>query len=171
MLDDQVARLTAAGMALDGLRPRLEDAGPWALAERFDHTPEASWGPLEVLAHVEEMLPFWLGEIERIVDGEPEPVPFGRIATDTVRLGVIERDRTLPLRELFARVEAALERIEGRLTELTEAEATKRGLHVTMGELTVTELVERMHVKHLEEHVRQIEAILDADATPAGDPG
>ncbi len=35
----------------------------------FGTGPEASWGPREVLAHVVEMLPFWLGELERIVDG------------------------------------------------------------------------------------------------------
>jgi len=30
---------------------------PWPLAEDYGTGPEASWGPREVLAHVEEMLP------------------------------------------------------------------------------------------------------------------
>ena len=60
--------------------------------------PEASWGPREVLAHVEEMLPFWLGEMERVIDGDGSAaVPFGRTADDAIRLGIIDRDRSLPL--------------------------------------------------------------------------
>ena len=37
---------------------------------------------MELLAHVAEMLPYWLGEVERILAGPPEPVPFGRVGSD-----------------------------------------------------------------------------------------
>jgi len=37
---------------LAGYRADLEGASRWPLAERFDHAPEASWGPREVLAHL-----------------------------------------------------------------------------------------------------------------------
>ena len=100
----QADRLDAAVAAILALERRVDTAGPWALAELYGTEAEASWGPPELMAHVDEMLPFWLGEVERILDGPPgAPVPFGRVATDTVRIGVIGRDRTLPLRELFAR--------------------------------------------------------------------
>ena len=65
-------------------------------------------GPREVLSHTAEMLTYWLGEFERIVEAGRGPgngVPFGRLATDTLRAGVLERDRTLPLRELFDRID------------------------------------------------------------------
>jgi hypothetical protein len=174
-MDDQVARLTGAGLAIEELRIPIEAGAPWPLAERFDHAPEAAWGPPEVLAHVHEMLGFWLGEIERVLDGSPEPVPFGRVAVDEVRLGIIERDRSLPLRELFARIEIGVWRLEQRLAELGSADAVKRGLHQTLGELPIDAIAERFVVSHFEEHVRQLEEILagadaEADAGGTSDP-
>jgi hypothetical protein len=166
MSDDPIdRRLAAAAGRLTALRPGLESGGPWPLATRIDHSPEASWGPRETLAHLEEMLAFWLGETERIldgVDGQPPPA-FGRQATETVRLAIIERDRTLPIRELCARVEAGIERWRRRWAELDETARRRMGSHVTRGELSVTELVDRFVADHLDEHLDQL-----AEATGRG---
>ena len=170
-LDAQASRFEAAASAILALRERVEHAGPWPLAELYGTEAEASWGPPELLAHLEEMLPYWLGEIERILDGPPNgpisgspdaAVPFGRVATDGVRIGVIGRDRTVPLRELFARLAADAARVASRLRELSLAEAGRRGLHPARGELTVGDIVERFLVSHLEEHDGQLRAILAA---------
>ena len=83
------------------------------------------------------MAQYWLGEIERVLAGEPEPVPFGRIATDPVRIGVVGRDRSLPPRELYDRIDDALTRFDRRWRTLTPADLARRGLHPTRGELTV----------------------------------
>ena len=47
-----------------------------------------AWGPPEMLAHVAEMLPYWLGEVERILDGPTGagPVRAGR-RPNAVRIG------------------------------------------------------------------------------------
>ena len=96
MSDDTFTqRLEATGHRLDQLRPGIDAGAPWPLADRFDHDPEASWGPMELLAHVAEMLPYWLGEVERILAGPAEPVPFGRVGSDPVRIALIGRDRAL----------------------------------------------------------------------------
>ncbi|MCI0584375.1 MAG: DinB family protein [Chloroflexi bacterium] len=163
VLASQADRLDAAVGAIVALRPRVEAAAPWPLAELYGTEAEASWGPPELLAHVEEMLPFWLGEVERILDGgRGSAVPFGRVASDTIRIGVIGRDRTVPLRELFARVQADGARVASRMRGLDDADAARRGLHQTRGELTVAELFERFVTGHLEDHVVQLRAILDA---------
>lgn len=49
-LDAQADRLEAAVNALLVLRDRVEDAGPWPLAELYGTEAEASWGPPELLA-------------------------------------------------------------------------------------------------------------------------
>jgi hypothetical protein len=156
----QLARLRQSQHRLHELRPGVEAGEPWPLAERFGTEPEARWGPPEVLAHVAEMLPFWLGEIERILASSIEAAPFGRVATDAIRIGVIERDRTLPARELFDRIDATIARLERRLSQLTEAEAARRGIHATRGEMTLTELLEQFVVGHLEDHAAQLEDAL-----------
>ena len=169
--DEALERLSTAGRALDRLRPAVQAGAPWPLAARFGTEPEAHWGPPEVLAHVAEMLPFWLGEAERVLDAVVEPAPFGRVATDELRIATIERDRSLPVRELFDRIAVGISRYAGRLSELTDAQAACRGLHPTRGELTVTEMIDRFVVSHLEEHVEQLAAALaDGDAPGGGTP-
>ena len=156
-------RLEAAAAAILGLAPRVESGGDWPLAADYGTGPEASWGPREVLAHVEEYLPYWLGEIERVLAGDPAAaVPFGRIAEDPVRIGVIGRDRTMPFRELFARIESDAPRVAARLRQLSEAEASRVGLHPRRGEMTVRDMLEPFLVGHTEGHVTQLQEILDA---------
>ena len=154
-------RLQAATAAFLALGPGVRARGPWPLAAAFGTEPEADWGPPEVLAHVAEMLPFWLGEVERILEGDAAaPVPFGRVATDTVRIGVIGRDRTVPLRELWARIGSDGARVVARMLELDAGEAGRIGLHPRLGEMTVAHLFDRFVVTHIEEHVTQLEATL-----------
>jgi hypothetical protein len=156
-LEPLADRLEAAVGDLARLAPAVQAGAPWPLADVFGIEPEASWGPPEVLAHVAEMLPFWLGEMERILEGPAGgPVPFGRTQDDAVRLAVIGRDRTVPARELFARITADGGRVAGRARELSGAEAARTGLHPRLGEMTVGHVLERFVVTHVEDHVRQL---------------
>ena len=163
--EDVLARLAAVRAAFADLRPRVIAGAPWPLAEDFGAGPEASWGPREVLAHVAEMLPFWKGEFERLVEaarpaGAGEP--FGRLAVDAMRIGILERDRTLPLGELFDRIDAGIAAWESRLPSVTAAELTSRGLHPRDGEVPSTSIRDKFIVRHLDEHVAQLEGILAA---------
>jgi hypothetical protein len=162
---DVMVRLSAERAGYAALRPRVEAGAPWPLAERFGTEPESSWGPREVLAHLGEMLPYWLGEYERIVEAGRSPgdgVPFGRIADDPMRIGILERDRTVPLRELFARVDAGIARWERRLSEAVPGEGEFVGQHPRRGDVTAAGLVDTMVVQHLEEHREQLEGIVAA---------
>jgi hypothetical protein len=160
-------RLQAARDGLAATRPTVEAGAPWPMAAVYDDSDEARWGPGEVLAHLAEMAQYWLGEIERVLDGSPDPVPFGRIATDEVRIGVVGRDRSLPPRVLYDRIDDALTRFDARWRQLTDADLARRGLHPSRGELTVAEMPDRFIVGHLADHVTQIERIL-AGTDPAG---
>lgn len=162
-LDAEARRLETATRDLIALEPRIRAGAPWPMAEAFGAEPEASWGPSELLAHVSEFLPYWIGEIERILEGSATaPVPFGRLQTDTVRVGLIGRERTLPLRELFSRIQSDSDRVARRLRELTDAEVERVGLHPTRGELRVKDMLEPFLTGHLEGHVVQLREILTA---------
>jgi hypothetical protein len=152
-----IGRLRDAAAGFAGFDSAIEAGRPWP-SHVIDHDggPESEWGPTEVLAHVTEMLPFWLGEIERILDGAPEPVPFGRTATDRLRIMTIERDRTLPPTELLDRIGAAVERYARRLDRLTASDLARRGLHPSLGEVSVANALERFVVSHAEGHVIQL---------------
>jgi len=165
-----VARLRAASQGFGAFRGELEAGRPWPLHNvEHDAGPESEWGPTEVLAHVTEMLPFWLGEIARILDGSPEPVPFGRTATDRLRVQTIERDRTLPPAELLDRIDAAVERYARRLDGLTTADLGRLGLHPSIGEMSVGDILERFVTSHAEGHVVQLSETLGSTAPAAVD--
>lgn len=165
-LNASADRLAAAVGGILDLGPRVVAGAPWPLAAVYGTEDEASWGPPEVLAHLEEMLPYWLGEAERILDGAGDaPVPFGRVAADPVRIGIIGRDRTLPPRELLARIEADGARTAARMRALSGADAAREGLHPRLGVMTVATLFERFAVTHVEEHVEQLRSLLDSRAS------
>lgn len=165
-MDDTLAeRLERAAAHLDALRPHVLAGAPWPLAERFGTEPEAAWGPQEVLAHLAEMLGYWRGELERIIDAPADPVPFGRVADDPLRIGLIARDRTLPPAVLLDRIGTGARAWRDRLPTLDERDMARRGAHPSLGELGVASVVERFVVRHLEEHVVQLERAL------AGRPG
>jgi hypothetical protein len=153
----QVERLRTARDNLVRVRSRIElsPLPPDDLPRRRE------WVGREVLAHIDEMLPYWLGEIERVLAGRVEPVPFGRVGTDLVRLLTIDRDRTLPVPELYARLDNSLERVVRRILELDERQVARRGLNPQRGEMTVAQIVDVMLCNHIEEHCRQMSAALE----------
>jgi hypothetical protein len=158
-----IDRLRGLRGAYAALQEPVTARGPWDLAIDSGSGPESAWGPLEVLAHLGEMLPYWLGEYERIVEAGRRPgdgVPFGRNTGDVVRQAIIDRDRTVPLRELFARIDARIGRWEQRLAEAEPGEGSATGLHPRLGEMTAEGVLERMILAHLEGHHAQLETIL-----------
>jgi len=157
-LGDLGRRLAGARDRLVELRPSVAEGEPWPLAERFGTEPEASWGPREVLAHVAEMLPYWLGELERVVASDG--AAFGRTGTDPLRLGTIERDRTLPLSALYGRIDIAVEAWLQRLADLDSQAFTRTGSHPRLGAVPASTIVDRFVVGHLEEHAEQIREIV-----------
>jgi hypothetical protein len=160
-LDHVRRRLRDAGGAVLELRAALVAGEPWPLSERWGTEPEADWGPREVLAHVNEMLAYWTEQLEAVLAGDPAvAVPFGRVATDAGRLARIEADRRRPVAALLDGVAAGLDRVGAFAGTLSPADAERRGLHATRGEITVREALDRFLVGHLEEHVEQLRAIL-----------
>jgi hypothetical protein len=166
-------RLTESRAALDRLRPAIAAGEPWPLSRAYGAEPESDWGPKEVLAHVAEMVPYWLAQTEAILaaPSDPaEPLPFGRIATDPERIASIGRDRALPAIELLAGIDAGLADVLARLDALGPADRARRGVHLRLGEMAVEAIVERFIVGHLEEHVRQLEEILALRRIARPDP-
>jgi hypothetical protein len=169
---DVVGRLDAAVRALDVLGPEVVAGEPWPLADAVGPEPETSWGPREVLAHVAEMVPFWMGEIELVIDaevmriesaivgaaggGDVEPPPFGRLEDDPLRISIINRDRAFPSRELLARIDVEARRVATRLRELDAREVEMLGRHARRGDMTVADIAEVLIVSHFEGHVDQL---------------
>jgi hypothetical protein len=157
---DVIDHLTSGLAALQAQRPRVEAAAPFPTSDNILHEPEAYWYPPEVLAHLTEMLPYWFGEVERIMAGGPGPVPMGRVATNELRTGIIARDRTLPFRELYARIDSIVNRAVARLGEMTDEDLDRQGDRHGRGITTIGKIMDESMAGHLMEHVRQIDELL-----------
>ena len=164
-IDELSDRLAAGAAGIEALRPGVVSGEPWPLSDAYGAEPESDWGPKEVLAHVGEMLPYWLGQVEAILVAPPAngAPPFGRVATDETRIARIGEDRRLPGAELLDRIGASAAAVRERMAELTPAELDRSGVHPRLGEMTVPAIFERFMVSHLEEHVRQLSEVLARD--------
>jgi hypothetical protein len=157
---DVAARVRVAAREYQAMRADLEAGQPWPLAADFGTGPEASWGPLEVLAHVAEMLPYWLGQARLVMDGSGDPVPFGRTAEDPTRLSAVEHDRKLPVHELLERIDAAATRYQRELADVTDDALASVGVHPRLGEMSVEALFERFVTAHADDHIGQLRTLL-----------
>ncbi|MEA2519497.1 MAG: hypothetical protein QOF49_1577 [Chloroflexota bacterium] len=160
-MNELVNRIRAMGDALRELRDPLVAGEPWPLSASWGHTPEADWGPHEVLGHISEMLPYWTQQLQAVLAADgATAVPFGRVATDRSRLDRIDADRTKPVGALLDEIDGALDATARWVASLAAADGDRLGRHPTRGEITVRESIERFFVGHVEEHVEQLRRIL-----------
>jgi hypothetical protein len=118
------------------------------------------WEYGQIWAHMAEFIPYWIGQAERVIAaGSPAPVPFGRIRTDPGRTEPIEQGRHEPAEAQLEKVRMGLEQLRLFILAQTEETWKARGVHQNLGVMDISRLVEEFLVKHLEEHVEQLQQI------------
>jgi DinB superfamily len=138
------------------------------LPDSWTDTPDtdAGWRPRDVVGHlITGERTDWMARARRIVE-EGTSVPFDRFD----RFAMLERDAGVPLDELVARFAQLRAANLAALRELvSDADLDRRGLHPSLGEVTLRELLAAWAVHDLD-HIAQIHAGLagshDADVGP-----
>jgi hypothetical protein len=149
---DRRDRLVAAAGRIRAAASLLPDE---ALTDPDPDTGER-WDRRQVLAHVAEMLPYWVEQVELVAAGDQ--VPFGRAKSNPERIAAIERDRREDPSRLLDRVDEGLGVVLALLDRLDDDALARSGRHQVLGEMTVAGIVDRFLVDHLEEHADQLEA-------------
>jgi hypothetical protein len=140
---------------------RLID-GPLASLEtsKLYKTPaEDEWTIMQNLAHTVEFMPFWAGEIEKLV-AEPGR-NFGRTAQDEGRLRGISEHEADRLDVIKAALPGSYARLDGVLWSLKDSDLELTGKHVRYGEKPLGWFVEEFVTGHLRGHVEQIKGCLE----------
>jgi hypothetical protein len=127
---------------------------------RLRATGDKKWSVMQILGHMVEMIPYWLGHCRVLIAATAEPPVFGRGPNAPERMAGIERGSNGDPKELLGLLNDEVEAAARAIREMSAAERSKKGLHIKLGELTVADSVERFIVAHAEEHLEQIRAAL-----------
>ncbi len=138
------------------------------LPEAWTDTPDTAegWRPRDVIGHlITGEQTDWMARARRIME-EGTSVPFDRFE----RFAMLERDAGVPLDELVARFAQLRAANLAALREMvSEADLGRRGLHPSLGEVTLRQLLAAWAVHDLD-HIGQIHAGLagshDAEVGP-----
>ena len=153
-----MTRLAAAATAIeettrqihDLVRPLPREVLLWRPA------PEV-WSILDNLAHIEEFIPFWVGEIHAMLARPPQP--WGRDQSHAGRLAAVRDTSGRDLLDLLASIHAAAADAARFLRSLDEAqldiEAVSRNPRWALK--PVGFVVDILLVKHLADHRDQIQ--------------
>lgn len=135
--------------------PAVLEALLSGLSDTWVETPDTAggWTPRDVVGHlISAELDDWIPRAERILqDGTSKPFdPFDRFAH-------VERDVDVPLDRLIERFADLRSRSLARLDELIAGpeDLDRRGLHPSLGEVTLRELLATWAVHDLD-HIAQI---------------
>jgi hypothetical protein len=152
----------AGGFAarVDAVIPRLEAHARAHAAGLTPADPRTGerWDQGQVWAHLAEFIPYWIVEIGVIL-AAGEPPEFGRTQSDPRRLGEIARRREEPPAVLMATVREEAAGLRDLLIGLDQEAWERRGIHPTLGSMTVTRIVEDFLVGHLEQHADQLDSL------------
>ena len=157
-MDDQQSRYLGR---VDAVEKRLvANARPLTGLSPEDATTGERWEASQVWGHITEFVPYWVEQIEEVVDEyQGEPVPFGRTTTDPDRIAGIESGKAMDFETHLHWLGVHLTDLRGFLSALPEEAWSVKGLHSRLGAMSLEQMIERMLVGHLEEHADQLEAI------------
>lgn len=124
-------------------------------------TPDANeWSIMQSLAHIQEFLPYWAGEVEQLVAHPGQN--FGRTMQHAGRLEALRvhgHDTLAQIREALPASYARLDEVLGRVQE-SELALTAR--HSTYGERSLEWYLGEFITEHMRNHVEQLRVCLAA---------
>ena len=158
MMDDRATHYLSRVDAVE--RRLVANARPLTGLSPVDAATGERWEASQVWGHITEFVPYWIEEIEEVIDQyQGEPVPYGRTTTDPDRIAGIESGKTMDFETHLHWLGVHLTDLRGFLSALPEGAWSVIGLHSRLGPMSLEQMIERMLVGHLEEHAGQLEAI------------
>jgi len=118
------------------------------------------WDPGQVWAHLAEFGPYWLGQLDGLLDEGRPTTSFGRVKSDPARVAAIATGRTRPPGEHLGAVRRAIDQLRARLCELAPEDWDLVARHAALGELEVAAQLQHFHVGHYEEHADQLDGLV-----------
>lgn len=136
--------------------------GPLAILDAsklYESPAENEWTIMQNLSHIVEFMPYWAGEIEKLVT-EPGS-NFGRTPEDVGRLQGISEHEMDSLSKIEAALPGSYKRLDEVLRKLNDSDLELTAKHVRYGEKPLDWFIEEFLTNHLKGHVEQIKSIIE----------
>ncbi|HLX57645.1 MAG TPA: DinB family protein [Ktedonobacteraceae bacterium] len=118
------------------------------------------WTIMENLAHILEFMPYWAGEVAKLV-AQPRQ-NFGRVMQDERRLREIRDHAHDSLVQIKAALPASYARLDEVLESLKDSDLELTGLHSRYGEKPLEWFIEDFVTGHLRAHLVQMKVAMEA---------
>lgn len=127
---------------------------------------ENKWSILEVLCHVEEATPYWLNEIERLIQNPG--AEWGRGLQHEGRLAAVAQADKRQLDEVCEGIAKSKEKVRSVLSSLDEKDLAKEApsRNPRFGTKPLQFIVDHLLVEHLITHLKQINRNIQQFANP-----
>jgi uncharacterized damage-inducible protein DinB len=144
---------TALNQLIDGPLASLDTS------KLYQPPAENEWTIMQNLAHTAEFMPYWAGEIEKLV-AEPGR-NFGRTAQDERRLRGISEHEKDNLSKTKAALLVSYTRLDEVLESLKDSDLAMTGKHPKYGDKSLDWFIEEFVTGHLSGHVEQIKRCVE----------
>ena len=139
---------------IDGALATLE-------ANKLYQSPaENEWTIMQNLAHIVEFMPYWAGEIEKLVAAPGQN--FGRTMQHEGRMRAVNEHGRDSLAQIKEALPGSYVRLEDVLGGLKDSDLELTGRHVKFGEQSLGWFMEEFVTGHLSSHVEQVKMCLKA---------
>jgi uncharacterized damage-inducible protein DinB len=143
--------------AVQALLTRLEQLPNDAL---YREPGAGEWAVMSTLAHVIEMLPYWAKQCQSIAASPGSA--FGRTHDDPGRLNAIAAHGQDSLSAASASLRASADEAIAILQSIPRETWSVKGEHVRRGAMSIEQVIDEFMVRHVEDHLVQVNVALGA---------
>ncbi len=124
----------------------------------YQRPAEDEWTLMESLAHIDEFMPYWANEIEKLVATPGQN--FGRTMQDERRLQAISQHGSDNLQHIRATLPNSYARLDQVLSHLKDSDLVLTGHHSRYGDQTLEWFIKDFVTDHLSNHLEQMRRCL-----------
>lgn len=140
--------------AIDGIVHKVERLSEDTIRVK---PSEEEWSIMEIICHVEEIIPYWVDELTRVVDAGG--TAWGRGLQDEARLAAVAQAPARNVSDVIEGIKKAQVYANAQLGKLSEQDLELEAPHRNpkFGTKPMTFLVEHFITEHLANHGKQID--------------
>ncbi|MDR7079406.1 putative damage-inducible protein DinB [Neobacillus niacini] len=120
---------------------------------------EDEWSIMQIVAHITEALPYWVGEIEQLV--ETPGKEWGRNHLHEGRLEAVKPETVdaISVNELLKELEQVKQTVQAGIEKLTEEQLSAEAASVNpnFGMQTLSFIIDHLIIQHVNKHEGQIQ--------------